>query len=98
MFSQTIRIQTEKNCKNDAEKDFLNLFFFEKNCNFVEKPAEIQSSIQLACHLVRLPNSRSGGHEFESPIRRELGALTKSGKTLGVMFFLQFLSSQKSEK
>jgi hypothetical protein len=38
----------------------------------------------LASHLVTELNSRSGGHEFEFPMRRELGALTKSGKTLGV--------------
>jgi hypothetical protein len=31
-----------------------------------------------------VPNSISGGHEFESPVWRELGALTKSGKILGV--------------
>jgi hypothetical protein len=49
----------------------------------VEKPAETQSSIWLASHLARVPNSRSGGHEFESPNRRELGALTKSRRTLG---------------
>jgi hypothetical protein len=39
----------------------------------------------LASHIVRAPNSRSGGHEFKSPMRQELGALTKRGKTLGVM-------------
>ncbi len=38
-------------------------------------------------HLVRAPNSRSGGHEFESPLRQELGALTKSGKTFGARSF-----------
>ncbi len=31
----------------------------------------------LASHLVRAPNSRSGGHEFESPMLQEFGALTK---------------------
>ncbi len=31
------------------------------------KPAETQTSIRLASHLVRAPNSKSGGHEFESP-------------------------------
>ncbi len=41
----------------------------------------------LASHLVRAPNSRSGGHEFESPMRQELGALFKSGKTLRVRSF-----------
>jgi hypothetical protein len=44
----------------------------------VEKSAETQTSIRLASHLVRAPNSRSGGYEFASPMRRELGALTKS--------------------
>jgi hypothetical protein len=53
----------------------------------VEKPAETQTSIRLASHLVRVPNSRSGGHEYESPMRRELRALIKSGKTLGVRSF-----------
>jgi hypothetical protein len=33
----------------------------------VEKPAETQASIRLASHLVRVPNSLSGGREFESP-------------------------------
>jgi hypothetical protein len=51
------------------------------------KPAETQTSIRLANHLVRVPNSRSGGHGFKSPVRQELGALTKSGKTLGVRSF-----------
>ncbi len=50
-------------------------------------PAETQTSIWLASHLVRAPHSRSGGHEFKSPMRRELGALTKSGKTIGVRSF-----------
>jgi hypothetical protein len=53
----------------------------------VEKPAEAQTSIQLASHLVRAPNSRAEGHEFESPVRWELGALTKSGKILGFRSF-----------
>jgi hypothetical protein len=52
----------------------------------VEKPAETQISIRLASHLVRDPNSRSGGHEFESPMRWELGALTKSEKTIGSFY------------
>jgi hypothetical protein len=30
--------------------------------DLVEKPAETQISIRLASHLVRAPNSRSGGH------------------------------------
>ncbi len=53
----------------------------------VEKPAETQTSIWLASHLVKAANSRSGGREFESPIRQELGALTKSGKIFGVRSF-----------
>jgi hypothetical protein len=51
-----------------------------------EKPAEtlrLASASLLASNLVRAPNSRSGGHEFESPVSQELGALTKRGKTLG---------------
>ncbi len=34
----------------------------------VEKPAETQTNIQLASHLVRVPNSWLGGNEFESPV------------------------------
>jgi hypothetical protein len=45
---------------------------------------DTETSIRLASHLVRAFNSRSGGREFEFPIRQELGALTKCGKTLGV--------------
>jgi hypothetical protein len=52
-----------------------------------EKPAKTQTSIRLASHLVKAPNSRFGGHEFESQMRRELRALTKSGKTFGVRSF-----------
>jgi hypothetical protein len=50
-----------------------NIFGIEE-C--VEKPAETQTSIRLASHLVTAHNSRSGG-EFESPMWRELGALTE---------------------
>ncbi len=42
------------------------------------------TSIVLASRLVRVPNSRSRGHEFESLLRWELVALTQSGKTVGV--------------
>jgi hypothetical protein len=59
----------------------LSLYIFLKSVNFtkgvVEKAAETQTSIGLASHLIRAPKSRSGGREFESPVRRELGALTK---------------------
>jgi hypothetical protein len=40
---------------------------------------------------VRVPNSRSGGHEFESPVRQELGALTKKWKDPWGQVFLQWL-------
>ncbi len=56
------------------------LAYLTKMCAFVEKPAE---TLRLVSHLVRAPNSRSGGHEFESPVRQELSSLTKSGKTVG---------------
>ncbi len=46
---------------------------------------DTQTSISYS-HLVRAPNSRSGGHEFESPVRQELGALTKSGIPWGQVF------------
>jgi hypothetical protein len=52
--------------------------------NTVEKPAENQTSIGLACHLVRVANSWSGGYEFVFPAMTELGALNEGGKTLGV--------------
>jgi hypothetical protein len=48
----------------------------------VEKPAETQTSIWLASHLERLTPDLEE-REFESPVRRELGALTKSEKILG---------------
>jgi hypothetical protein len=50
-------------------------------------PAENLTSIWLGSHLVRVPDSRSEGHEFESPMRQKLGALNKSGKILGVRSF-----------
>ncbi len=53
----------------------------------VEKPAKTQTSIRPTSHLVRGPNSRSGGSKVDSPMRRELGALTKSEKALGVRSF-----------
>ncbi len=56
---------------------------------FVEKPAETKTSIRLASHLVRAPNSRSGG--------LELGALTKSGETLGFRCFYTFDISEMSK-
>ncbi len=59
----------------------------ERSITTVENPAEtVRLYIRLASHLVRAPNSRSGGHEFESPMR-ELGALTKNRNTLGVRSF-----------
>ncbi len=47
---------------------------------------------RLDSHLVSAPNSRSRRHEFESPVRQELGALTKSGKTLGVRSFYNIMA------
>ncbi len=52
-------------------------------CDTVDKFAETQTSIWKAIHLDRTPNSRSGGHEFESPVWRELHALTKVKRSLG---------------
>ncbi len=50
-------------------------------------PARYWREICREACLVRAPNYRSGGCEFESPMRQELGALTKTGKTLGVRSF-----------
>ncbi len=52
-----------------------------------ESCRDTQTIFRLASHLVRTPNSRSGGHEIESPMQKELGALTKSEKILGVRPF-----------
>jgi hypothetical protein len=43
---------------------------------------------RLASHLVRAPNSRSGGHEFKSPVRQELGAQIKKWKDPSGQVFL----------
>ncbi len=54
--------------------------------NYVEKPAaprDTRTNFRLASHLVRVPNSGSGGQEFESLVWREAGALIKR-KILGV--------------
>jgi hypothetical protein len=57
--------------------------FSTVNFSVVEKPAEtLRLALAIASRLFR-----SGGHEFESPVPQELGALTKSGKTLGVRSF-----------
>ncbi len=66
----------------------------EEHCR--EACWDTQTSIRLASHLVRVPNSRSGGHEFESPIQREFSARTKSGKTLGVRSFYSILDKLNS--
>ncbi len=48
----------------------------------LQKPAlTLRLASASYSHLIRAPNSRSGGHEFESPMRQELGALAKSGRT-----------------
>jgi|688.fasta_scaffold2547820_2 hypothetical protein len=38
---------------------------------------DTQTSTRLASYLVRAPNFRFEGHEFESSVRQELGALAK---------------------
>ncbi len=53
------------------------------NFKLVEKLAETQTSIRLASHIVRVPKSRSWEHEFEFPVWRELGVLTKVERPLG---------------
>jgi hypothetical protein len=40
------------------------------------------TSIRLSSHFVRVPNLRSGRHEFVSSVWRELGALTKLERSL----------------
>ncbi len=62
----------------------------------VEKPAETQTSIWLASHLVRAPNSISEGHEFESPMRLELDALTKKWKDPWGQVFLHAVHNGRS--
>jgi hypothetical protein len=55
-------------------------------CDTVDKLAETQISIWKAIHLVRAPNSRSGGHELSSnPICAGFGAL-KWKDTWGQVF------------
>jgi hypothetical protein len=41
---------------------------YTSNTCFVERPAETQTNIRLASHLVRTPYSYSEGREFESPL------------------------------
>ncbi len=88
-YSHFLRKQKYKNKKYIYKKEqshiALNIFWIK---DVVEKPAEtLKTSIRLVSHLVRAPNSKSGGHYFESPMRRELGVATKSRKTLGVRSF-----------
>ncbi len=59
------------------------ILFLTVNFSVVEKPAEtLRPASAIASRSVR-----SGGHEFESPVPQELGALTKSGKALWVRSF-----------
>ena len=53
------------------DRQYFSVFSLPTACSskwywrsYVEKPAETHTSIQLACHLVRVPNSWFGGHEF----------------------------------
>ncbi len=50
---------------------------------FINKPAETQTSNQLASFLVRASNYCSEGHEFESPVWTDLAHYLKVGRTLG---------------
>jgi hypothetical protein len=54
--------------------------YWREHCR--EACQETQTSIWLASHLERLTPDLEE-HEFESPVRKELGALTKSEKILG---------------
>ncbi len=70
----------------------------DRGCKNKERERDTQTSIRLASHLVRAPNSRSGGHEFESPVRRQLGALTKMERSLGSgLSTLTYVALQISE-
>ncbi len=50
--------------------------------SYVVKPNKTQTSLRIASLLGRASSSRSGGHEFEFPVWRELSALTKVGRSL----------------
>jgi hypothetical protein len=50
--------------------------------SYVVKPNKTQTSLRLASLLGRASSSRSGGHEFEFPVWRELSVLTKVGRSL----------------
>ncbi len=65
-------------------------FFSIQKCNCGIRPiwGKMRSTvwtvqIHVAIHIFRAPNSRSGGHDFESLLRVEMGALTKVERPLG---------------
>ncbi len=70
--------------------------YFKQKEDDVEKLAETQTSIRLASHLVRAPNSSSGGHEFESPMWIKLFALAEGGYTPLGQFFQQWVAKLKT--
>ncbi len=60
----------------------------------VEQPAETLRLHRLASFLwVRVPNSRSRGHEFKSPVWQELSALTKKWEGLSTVVTLMWCLS-----
>jgi hypothetical protein len=54
------------------------------------REASFEINIWLASDLVRVPNSRSGGQEFVSPVWQEPGALTKVENPWGQVFLQQY--------
>jgi hypothetical protein len=56
-----------------------------KKIQIVENPAKTQTSIRLASRLVRTPDLED--MSLNPLFTRELGAMTKSGKTFGVRSF-----------
>jgi len=64
---------------------------WNKAISFVKKVFEQKAlcreacpdSIRLASHINKAPSSRSGRHEFESPVWLERGALSKVERSLG---------------
>jgi hypothetical protein len=71
---------------------FYIVFTLRFSCK--REPAETQTSIRLASHLIRAQNSRTGRHEFKSPMPRKLVALTKKWKDpWGQVFLLWHIMS-----
>jgi hypothetical protein len=77
----------QQSCVRLATWHITGSHFSTPRCSTLSRVLEGAMLRSLPRHLVRAPTSRSGEHEFESPVRQELGGLTKSGKTLGVRSF-----------